>query len=351
MSAPVRSIRLSEYHTATLDRNTYASGEIFYDVDEKTLRIMSGKTIGGVKIASENWANNKFSTKSAPTFSGTVSLGSIANVKTTGGTNGQVIQTDGAGNLTFASVLTLTQIEETLADYALLTDLDTALVPYALTTDVETALESYALSTDVATDISTAVGAIPQYTLPKATGSVLGGVKADGVTTQITDGVITAIAAVGAAAAGTLTGNTLAAGVVTSSLTTVGTLGSLTVTGATILRDDVTIQGSTTAATQYFKVTDGAVSPTTAFQVDSANGNTTIAGTASIGGVTTITGNTSITGTATISSSVQANSVTATNDVTVGGNAIISTAPTQKTHATNKQYVDVKAIAMSVALG
>jgi hypothetical protein len=43
-------------------------------------------------------------------------------------------------------------------------------------------------------------------------------------------------------------------------------------------------------------------------------------------------------------------SITTTNDVTVGGNVNISTLPTQKYHATNKQYVDAKAIAMSVAL-
>lgn len=345
MSAPVRSIRLSEYHSATLDRNTYSSGEIFYDVDYKTLRIMSGKTSGGVTLASQSWANNKFSTNASPTFTGTVSLGPITNVKATGGTNGQVIQTDGNGNLIFASVLTLTQIEETLIDYALLTDLDTALVTYAKTTEVTSALTPYAKSTDVTTQISNAVGAIPQYTLPTASQTILGGIKVDGVTTTVVNGVLTAIAAVGSASAGTLTGNLLAPGVVTSSLTSVGTLNSLTVSGTTTLKNTVTVQGSTTPATEYFRITNGALSPTTTFEVDSATGDTTVSGTASITGDAFITGSTTVTG------AVQANALTTTNDVTVGRNAIISTAPTQKSHATNKQYVDVKAIAMSVALG
>jgi len=37
-------------------------------------------------------------------FTGTnISLGNINNIKATGGTSGQVIQTDGAGNLSFTS--------------------------------------------------------------------------------------------------------------------------------------------------------------------------------------------------------------------------------------------------------
>jgi hypothetical protein len=48
---------------------------------------------------------------------------------------------------------------------------------------------------------------------------------------------------------------------------------------------------------------------------------------------------------------VTASAVTTTNDVTVGGNAVISTKPTLKTHATNRGYVDKKAVAMAVALG
>ena len=47
---------------------------------------------------------------------------------------------------------------------------------------------------------------------------------------------------------------------------------------------------------------------------------------------------------------VTASAVTTTNDVTVGRNAIISTKPTLATHATNKKYVDVKAIALAIAM-
>lgn len=82
--------------------------------------------------------------------------------------------------------------------------------------------------TTVATNISS--GTLPAARLPIATTGAVGGVKIDGTSITITDGVISAVAAVGAAAAGQLTGATLAANVVTSSLTTVGTLTNLTVT-------------------------------------------------------------------------------------------------------------------------
>jgi hypothetical protein len=71
---------------------------------------------------------------------------------------------------------------------------------------------------------------LSSYSLPTATTTILGGVKIDGTSITITDGVISAVAAVGAAAANQLTGTTLASNVVTSSLTSVGTLTNLTVT-------------------------------------------------------------------------------------------------------------------------
>lgn len=64
-----------------------------------------------------------------------------------------------------------------------------------------------------------------EYSLPTATTSVLGGVKVDGTTVIITSGVISA-----AAPAISLSGTTLSPSVVTSSLTTVGTLINLGVT-------------------------------------------------------------------------------------------------------------------------
>jgi len=91
------------------------------------------------------------------------------------------------------------------------------------------------------------------YKLPTASTSVLGGVKVDGSTINISNGVISAIATT--AAANTLTGTTLANGVVNSSLTSVGVLTSLSVTGATTLSNSLT---------GLLKATSGSVSTATA---------------------------------------------------------------------------------------
>jgi hypothetical protein len=44
------------------------------------------------------------------------------------------------------------------------------------------------------------------------------------------------------------------------------------------------------------------------------------------------------------------NAITATGNITTSANLVVSRAPTAPAHATNKQYVDTKSIAMSIAL-
>jgi hypothetical protein len=85
------------------------------------------------------------------------------------------------------------------------------------------------------------------------------------------------------------------------------------------------------------------------------NGSYTI--TLNSSGNLTVPGNiTSSTGTITANqitstTSISANSLSITGNITAGSNVVISTTPTAKTHATNKQYVDTRALALSIALG
>ena len=157
------------------------------------------------------------------------------------------------------------------------------------------------------------------YTLPTSSTTVLGGVKVDGATISITDGVITAIASglptyningvpfnatqdiTINAESSTLTGTILSSGIVTSSLTTVGTLTALTVSGNITAQSDVNVTGNVDTAT-----------------ISAAAATLTAA--------------------------------TVTNDLTANANVVIAATPTIPVHATNKKYVDARSVAMAVAL-
>jgi hypothetical protein len=72
--------------------------------------------------------------------------------------------------------------------------------------------------------------------------------------------------------------------------------GTLGVTNLATFNNGVTIAGNTTAATEYFRITDGAGSPVTKFLVDTANGNTSIEGTVTVTDNVTLNKNVTIVG-------------------------------------------------------
>lgn len=62
MTIPLRSIRLLSQHSDFLNRNTFLPGEIFFDSDSDTLRIMDGRNQSGKKIATQVWVENNLNT-------------------------------------------------------------------------------------------------------------------------------------------------------------------------------------------------------------------------------------------------------------------------------------------------
>jgi hypothetical protein len=55
MTAPVRSIRLKNQGTETLNRFTYEPGEVFWDAASNTLRVYNGALTGGSILATRAW--------------------------------------------------------------------------------------------------------------------------------------------------------------------------------------------------------------------------------------------------------------------------------------------------------
>lgn len=128
--------------------------------------------------------------------------------------------------------------------------------------------------------------------------------------------------------------------------------GNLAITGTDLnigsvqFNNGLTLSGSTTAATEFFRITDGAATPVTKFLVDTATGNTTIAGTlsagastlssatisnnATVGGNLGVTGNTTLTGTLSAGASTLA-SASVTGNATVGGTLGVTGATTLST--------------------
>jgi hypothetical protein len=93
--------------------------------------------------------------------------------------------------------------------------------------------------------------------------------------------------------------------------------GTLTVTDDTTFNKNVTLVGSNTAATEYFKIQNG--SAVDKFTVDSSSGNTTIVGTLGVQDVVTFSKNTDATALGTGALVVSAGGASINNQLRVGG--------------------------------
>ena len=128
----MKQVRLPMYDATDLERLSYSNGVLVADITNGTIRYMDGSTPGGFQVATKSW-----------------------------------VQTNAITSSNLAA------------------NLATALVPYALKTE----LTPYALTTTVNSQIA----AIPVYSLPTAgvgSGGTLGGVKVDGTSITISNGVI-----------------------------------------------------------------------------------------------------------------------------------------------------------------
>ena len=318
MTAPVRSLRLTQYHSVDLDKNSFTIGEIFFDVDTFTLRIYNGQNTGGIQLLRNDLTNLK-----------------------AGALNHSLLL--GSGNLTAQTITAQTGFSGNL----------TGNVTGNLTGNVTGNVTGNAgTSTKLASSVN------------------INGVAFDGSQS------ITITAAATTVAASGITGATLPATLLTSSLTTVGTLGSLTVTGAINANGGVVggLKGSVKSTNTNNVVLD--TSGTTATFTGTVTGNViTTSITSPAGSASDITidpdgsGNAKFapgtevffqsvtqsssyaTGSIVISGGIGvAGNINTNGNISVAGTVTLPNLPVNNTDATNKKYVDAKAVVLAIGL-
>jgi hypothetical protein len=301
MTAEIRNLRLRGFTSDELDRNANQKHEIYLDFDNKTLRIADGVTRGGFSLLRDDLSNIKSTALNKSINAGT---GTITAAGFTGPLTGNV-----TGNLT-GNAGTVTNGLYSTGSYNNPTWLTgiaaskiTGAVTSANTLSTSRNINSVAFDGSANISINTLVKSGKTVTL-NSDGSVT---LADGSQIDINGGYTR--------------------------------LKNTTQTGAQIGSPDDQnyVQTDNTGATIQVN-SDSLGSLTQQNWVFDTSGNLTAPG-----NIVTA-GNIS-------SNAVTSSSITTTNDVTVGANVNISTKPTLKTHATNRGYVDKKAVAMAVALG
>ncbi len=152
----INVLRINPRDTEFLDRKLGSRGEIFFDQTNNTLRLYTGVTTGGISLAKtslDNVPNATFYAKAAAAGVGAAGITSFATIEVSG--QSSIVADSSTDTLTFTS-----------GDGILIT-------------------------TNASTDTIT-ISATP-YTLPAATEFQLGGVKVDGSTIVINDGVISSV--------------------------------------------------------------------------------------------------------------------------------------------------------------
>jgi hypothetical protein len=306
-----RSIRIDPRSGEYLDRTLGKPGEILFDKDTGSIRCFDGEVEGGIELARADLLNvspEKFAdaTESLGLVSTSLSyadpswITSLAATKITGRITNAVYIGD-------AAVVTNAMLANRTIRFG--------------TTTVNLGSNSNSiagLSSVTATTFTGSLTGNAATATRLQTARTINGVPFDGTQNIVIGAEGEVIVSVDA---NELTGTTIASNVVNSSLTSVGTLTTLAVTGS--------ISGSSTISAT------GTISTTS---------NVTATGSVS---ATSISASNNITATNTVSSS---GTITAVGNVTTGSFFVSSRTPTDKNHVTNKKYVDVRSIAMSVAL-
>jgi hypothetical protein len=228
MSSSYRSIRLLSKNTAELDRLTGLNGELFYDKQNNSLRIYDGIVAGGHELMRTDFSNiaGIVSIAVSDTPPAATATGSLWFNSTTGGLF--VYYKDGTSNQWMQPVIPVgvagsggggggSSTLSGLTDVNVSSVSDGQILKYnasqskwipaadqvgnsvsgiqltALSVSTASASGSGSLSYDNTSGVFTFTPpVVSTYSLPTASTSILGGVKVDGSTISITNGVISA---------------------------------------------------------------------------------------------------------------------------------------------------------------
>jgi len=133
----VNSLKLTPHDSIDLDRLSYSSGDLVFDITLGTVRLMDGSTLGGAKLATQGWvASNSISSASLTT--------TLGNYVTTT-----------AQTTALSSYVTTSALTTALSGYVTPSAQTTALSSYATTASLSSyattaSLSSYATNTNLA---------------------------------------------------------------------------------------------------------------------------------------------------------------------------------------------------------
>lgn len=173
-----RLLRLRPTDSAALSRVSESDGAVFYDNTNKTLHIKD-KT-GNIALASQAWVQAEFSDVIAPDLSAYA-------LKTYVNTAVSTLSNSLATVATSGSYTDLSNKPTIPTDVSQLTDNSNIIGASDFSGDYNDLINKPTLFSGDYNDLTNAPS---PYTLPTATTSVLGGVKVDGTTITITNGVI-----------------------------------------------------------------------------------------------------------------------------------------------------------------
>ena len=252
MTTPLRSVRLLANYAETLDKLPFEPGEVFYDASQKALRVYDGMETGGYPVLRSDLINIK---QTALDISLNLGSGTLTAQHINGSLTGNV-----TGNLTgnVTGKASTAGNADTVTNGVYTTDIGTITGSMIADGTITNANLADAVITLGTTDLSfttatTVVAGLTSISSTTFVGALTG--NASTATKLATARTINSVSFDGSANitvtadASTLTNTTLSTSVVSSSLTTVGTLTSLEVAGDITADSNVVVPALPTTTT------------------------------------------------------------------------------------------------------